>query len=83
MTSSDPFYLCPTCFAASTRDQHLHEHRMITVSLRGMEVDQRRPLVDASGRLLTRAPRWFVASTHPIAAGQVGGAPQSAPRGDT
>lgn len=68
MTSSETFYLCPTCFAA-TQDQRHHEHGMIVVPGRDLDAYQRRPITDAGGRLLTQAPRWFVASTRPVAYG--------------
>ena len=71
MTSSDTFYLCPTCFVATTQDVYCHEHRMIIVSTLGFDIEQRRPLSDSGGHLLTQAPRWFVALTHPVTAGQV------------
>ena len=71
MTRSDAFYLCPTCFVATTQDIYCHEHRMITVSTLNLDAEQRRPLSDSSGRLLTQAPRWFVALTHPVVTGQI------------
>jgi hypothetical protein len=71
MPRSDTFYLCPTCFVATTQDVYCHEHRMITVSTLSLDAEQRRPLSDSGGRLLTQAPRWFVALTHPVTAGQV------------
>ena len=71
MTLTDTFFLCPTCFIATTQDVYCHEHRMITVSTLSLDAEQRRPLSDSGGRLLTQAPRWFVALTHTMTAGQV------------
>lgn len=72
MKSSDVFYLCPTCFVALTKNEDNHAHRMIAVPIRNLPLDQRRPLSDAQGRLLTQAPRWFVTLTFPMHAGRAG-----------
>lgn len=72
MKSSDVFYLCPTCFAALTQNADNHAHRMIAVPILNLPLDQRRPLSDAQGRLLTQAPRWFVTLTFPMHAGRAG-----------
>ena len=69
MAASDTFYLCPTCFFASTQDEPRHKHHMLAVPPLSQEIDLRRPLMDAAGQLLTQAPRWFIALTHPLAAG--------------
>ena len=71
MTSSDTFYLCPTCFVATTQDVHCHEHRMIVISALSLYAEQRRPLSDPGGRLLTQAPRLIVLLSLARAAGQV------------
>jgi hypothetical protein len=72
MNSSDIFYLCPTCFAALTHNVDNHAHRMIAVPILNLPLDQRRPLSDAQGHLLTQAPRWFIALTFPSHAGRAG-----------
>ncbi|WP_423225036.1 hypothetical protein [Candidatus Amarolinea aalborgensis] len=72
MNSSDVFYLCPTCFAALTQHEDNHAHRMIAVPILNLPLDQRRPLSDAQGHLLTQAPRWFVTLTFPLHAGRAG-----------
>lgn len=53
-------------------NEHSHAHRMIAVPIRNLPLDQRRPLSDAQGRLLTQAPRWFVTLTFPMHAGRAG-----------
>lgn len=60
MKDQKSFYLCPTCFAASEVMAELHSHRMVHVDEALLGDDLRRPPVDASGRLQSRAPRWFL-----------------------
>lgn len=51
------FYLCPVCFQASDWPIECHGHTMIYCQAESIE--DCRPLMDAQGRMRTRAPRWF------------------------
>lgn len=61
------FYFCPIWFAASRVQDLCHEHEMVVISLRTADDSQRRPVSDDKGRLLSRAPLWFLEATYPIA----------------
>jgi hypothetical protein len=59
MNISTVFYLCPNCFYASHIPNENHEHPLLRVDP-GLPGDERRkPVTDASGRILSPAPRWF------------------------
>jgi hypothetical protein len=62
------FYLCPTCFEARLTDDGQHTHRMARCEAGPLGDERRRPIVDATGRLSTRAPRWFVEAMGRMAA---------------
>lgn len=54
------FYLCPTCFKSSPVEDKTHLHVMLYFGPGTPQDQRRRPLMDAQGRLLTHAPRWFL-----------------------
>jgi hypothetical protein len=59
MSASMSFYLCPTCFYASTTADPCHEHTLVRVDP-GLPGDERRkPVTDQKGHILSPAPRWF------------------------
>jgi hypothetical protein len=59
MNVSTVFYLCPNCFYASNIPDDGHQHPLLRVDP-GLPGDERRkPITDASGRILSPAPRWF------------------------
>lgn len=60
MNTSTTFYICPICFETSETVLEGHKHPMIKVDLSTLSDDARRPVRDASGRLVSAAPRWFV-----------------------
>ena len=55
------FYLCTTCFNASESPQICHGQAMHHCT--DCHVEQRKPLMDGNGRLLNRAPLWFINAT--------------------
>jgi hypothetical protein len=65
MSAAPSFYFCPVCFVASRVQDSCHEHEMVAISLRTADDRQRRPISDGKGRLLSRAPLWFLEATHP------------------
>jgi hypothetical protein len=54
------FYLCPTCFTAQSTEDKTHLHIMLCCDPGTSQDQRRRPLIDDHGRVLTRAPRWFL-----------------------
>ncbi len=61
MTRRLIFYLCPKCFKLREGDVEGHEHgKMIRFDASTLTPEQRKPLFDQQGRLVTRAPRWFL-----------------------
>jgi len=52
------FYICPTCFDVSEHLLECHGHLMVLCNAENPE--DCKPLMDSSGELKTRAPRWFI-----------------------
>lgn len=65
MSTRLSFHFCPICFAVSRHEDLCHEHEMVAVLLHPADDQQRRPLSDGEGRLLSHAPRWFLEATRP------------------
>ncbi|HEX6386071.1 MAG TPA: hypothetical protein VF177_15480 [Anaerolineae bacterium] len=61
------FYLCPTCFAVSETAGRCHNHVKVCCSPGRPGDERRKPLMDADGRLKSRAPRWFLEAIQPLA----------------
>ena len=60
MSADFLFYICPVCFKVCEDEQECHEHQMICCDPGTPGNERRRPMMDASGRVQTRAPRWFL-----------------------
>jgi hypothetical protein len=60
MNTRIPFYLCPTCFAATDTHPERHRHPMVWCDAGEPGSERRKPLTDERGKLQTAAPRWFV-----------------------
>jgi hypothetical protein len=56
------FYLCTICFNASETPQICHGREMVHYD--DQQKNQRKPLMDGNGRLLNRAPLWFINATN-------------------
>lgn len=54
------FYLCPKCFELREGDAETHPHGMMRFDASQWTEEERRPLFDEYGKLLTRAPAWFL-----------------------
>ena len=76
MAGDSEFYLCPICFAVYETEIacKAHNHRMIGCDPVRLTDEQRKPLMDADGRLASHAPRWFLEA---IGAFPVGNSPQT------
>jgi hypothetical protein len=60
MNTAYSFYLCPVCFEVREDCRDCHHQRMIVCDVGGPGDERRKPVIDASGRLKSRAPRWFM-----------------------
>jgi len=60
MRTDCDFYICPTCFAVSERLDDGHEHDMIHCGKLNPGDRLLSPLMDSSGDVISRAPRWFL-----------------------
>jgi hypothetical protein len=69
MSTAYLFYICPFCFKVCESCRDCHERRMIRCDVGQPGDERRKPLIDASGRLQSRAPRWFLEAVGWIPAG--------------
>jgi hypothetical protein len=60
MAKTYRFFLCPVCFNASVDGRECHDHQMICCRAGGPDDERRKPLMDAAGRVQSRAPRWYL-----------------------
>ncbi len=60
MNTQRAFYLCPVCFHASDSADMCHGHTMVFVDPGEPGDERRKPVTDAGGRMVSRAPRWFL-----------------------
>lgn len=54
------FYMCGVCFRTSGEAQVCHDRPMLYCDTGCWGDECRKPLMAASGQLLTRAPRWWL-----------------------
>ena len=70
MVEKQVFCICPKCFSVSDSREECEaceEGEMVQCNVLELSKEQRKPLFDDQGRLLTRAPRWFLEETGVIA----------------
>jgi len=60
MSDEVVFYICPKCFKICEQPDEEHKHNLIQCRPLKLTEAQRKPLYDENGKLLTRAPRWFL-----------------------
>lgn len=53
-------YICPVCFRVCETQEECHEHKMIACDPGNPGDERRKPVVDRFGKLVSRAPRWFL-----------------------
>jgi hypothetical protein len=68
------FYICPTCFNACETAEECHEHQMMGCDPGELGHERRKPVMDAAGRVYTRAPRWYLEAVGWIQADYASGA---------
>lgn len=54
------FYMCAICFRTSSEAEICHNRLMLCCNTGHWGDECRKPLTAANGRLLTRAPRWWL-----------------------
>jgi hypothetical protein len=60
MRNDCEFHICPVCFTTSEEPGVHHGHEMVHCRRLPVGHDRLKPIFDESGRLKTRAPRWFL-----------------------
>jgi hypothetical protein len=60
MNSKDMFYMCPVCFQVCDSDKECHAHRMVSCRPGPPGDARRKPVEDRFGKLVSRAPRWYL-----------------------
>ena len=60
MSTVHLFYICPVCFNACEDRASCHEHEMMCCDPGVLDDERRKPVMDASGRVHTRAPLWYL-----------------------
>ncbi len=60
MNTDCTFYLCPICFEAFECDGEHHDHRLVRCDPGEPGDERRKPVINGSGRITSRAPRWFL-----------------------
>jgi hypothetical protein len=74
MSAVNVFYICPTCFNACETAEECHEHQMMGCDPGELGHERRKPVMDAAGRVYTRAPRWYLEAVGWIQADYASGA---------
>jgi hypothetical protein len=54
------FYICSVCFEISDACREHHGSLMVCCDVEDMDDERRKPVVDAAGHLVSRAPRWYL-----------------------
>jgi hypothetical protein len=54
------FYICPTCFTVCESNPETHRHPMVRCDAGRPGDERRRPVTGSDGRILSRAPYWFM-----------------------
>ena len=60
MSSDTDFFICPTCFRVCETEMECHQHQMVACHTGEFGDKRRRPVKDLNGKLVSRAPRWYM-----------------------
>ena len=60
MTYNTDFYICPICFQVCETEMECHQHQMVACRTGDVGDARRKPVLDIHGRLVSRAPRWYM-----------------------
>ena len=69
MVEPSAFYICPFCFTVCEQDQRCHGHPMVRCVPGNWGMPSRMPVADGSGKMYSRAPRWYLEAVGWIQAG--------------
>ena len=69
MSEEGVFYICPVCFQACDSEVECHRHKMVECRPGRAGAVSRQPVRDAAGRLVSRAPRWYMEAVGWVKAG--------------
>lgn len=56
----ETIYICPVCFTICESEQECHAHRMLACEPGEPGDERRKPVRDAFGQYVSRAPRWYL-----------------------
>jgi hypothetical protein len=68
MMSNKILYICPSCFTVCETPVEEHSHRVIECYVGESNDIRRKPITDKYGRLVSRAPRWYLEACQRIPA---------------
>jgi hypothetical protein len=60
MEPEKTIYICPVCFQVCDSVKECHAHRMIACNPGRPGDKRRKPVEDRFGKLVSRAPRWYL-----------------------
>lgn len=60
MDQDEILYICPICFRVCETEDECHEHVMVKCETGQPGDEKRKPLEDQYGKLVSRAPRWYL-----------------------
>lgn len=60
MDQKQVFYLCPICFRVCETEEECHEHQMVFCETGHPGDELRKPMMDNYGKMVSRAPRWYL-----------------------
>lgn len=60
MDQEQVFYICPKCFQVCETESECHGHLMVICETGHPGDEKRKPVVDSHGRLVSRAPLWYL-----------------------
>lgn len=69
MEKDSVFYICPVCFQTCDTEIECHRHQMVECVPGKAGTYRRQPVHDSSGRLVSRAPRWYMEAVGWVKAG--------------
>ena len=60
MKQEQVIYICPICFRVCESEAKCHEHLMVICETGQPGDERRKPITDRFGKLVSRAPRWYL-----------------------
>lgn len=60
MSKDTVFYMCPICFRVFDTERECHKHRTLRCIPGKPGSEQRKPMIDQFGNMVSSAPRWYL-----------------------